>query len=113
MNITTESYGHAVVLNLQGDLTEDSLSAARQAIDHQLESEEVVDLVLNMEKVPFVDSASLEYLLDLQAELNKKFGQVKLLKCDANVRKILEITRLEADFEVCQEVAEAIKAVQP
>jgi len=113
MNITAESYGHAVVLNLQGDLTEDSLGALKQAVNHQLAEDGVVDLVLNFEKVQFVDSASLEYLQDLQESLSQKFGRVKLLKCDENIRKILQITRLEANFETCDAVADAIKAIEP
>ncbi len=113
MNITAESYGHAVLLCLQGELTEDSLGALKQAVDHQLATEGVIDLVLNLEKVSFVDSSSLEYLLDLQESLHEQFGQVRLLKCDPNVLKILEMTRLNATFDICNEVAEAIRAVEP
>jgi len=113
MNITAESYGHAVMVNLQGDLTEDSLDAVKQVVDHQLSAEGVIDLVLNFEKVPFVDSACLEYLLELQEALSQKFGRVRLLKCDENIRKILEITRLDTSFETFSEVAEAIKAIEP
>jgi len=111
MNINAESYGHAVILNLKGDLTEDSLRALMQVVDHHLGDSQVVDVILNMEQVPFVDSAALEYLLDLQDRLAEKFGQVKLVGCDANVRKILEITRLSASFEVLRDVAEAVKAI--
>jgi anti-anti-sigma factor len=113
MNINAESYGHAVILNLQGELTEDTLDALRKSVDHQLEGEGVVDIVLNCEKVTFVDSVSLEYLLDLQESLRDRFGQVRLMQPDANVRKILEITRLDATFETCQDVREAIKAIEP
>ncbi len=113
MNVTAESYGHAVILNVGGDLTEDSLNAFRQAVDHQLAGEGVVDLVLNMEKLQFIDSLGLEYLLELQERLNERFGQVKLLKCDENVRKIMQITRLDRTFEMCAEVSEAIKAIEP
>jgi len=42
MNITAESYGHAVILNLKGDLTEDSLRAFMQVIDHHLGIEQPV-----------------------------------------------------------------------
>jgi anti-anti-sigma factor len=112
MNLTTESYGHAVILNLKGELTEDSLVALRQAADHHLSGGEVVDLVLNLEQVPLVDSACLEYLLDLQDKLAERFGQVKLTNCDSNVTKILEITRLTTSFEILRDVAEAVKAVQ-
>ena len=112
MNITSESYGHAVMLNLSGDLTEDDLAGLLQAVDHHLQSEDVIDLVFNMENVPYVDSAALEWLLDLQDRLAERFGQVKLAKLDENVTKILEMTRLEATFEIYRETTDAVKAAQ-
>jgi anti-anti-sigma factor len=112
MNLTAESYGHSVILNIKGELTDDSLVALRQVVDHHLAGGEVVDLVLNLEQVPFIDSACLEYLLDLQDKLAEKFGQVKLTNCDANVTKILEITHLTTSFEILRDVAEAVRAIQ-
>ena len=110
MNINAEIYGHAVILNLRGDLTEDTLTGFKETADHHLAGKDVIDLILNMEKVPFVDSAALECLLDLQDRLAERLGQVRLVKCDENLRKILEITRLEAAFEVFEDVTLAIKA---
>lgn len=112
MSISTESYGHAVILNLKGELTEDTLTAFEQSVEHALAEAGVIDLVLNMEAVPFIDSKALECLLALQDRLAEKLGQVKLLKCDENVLKILEITRLDGAFEVCKDVNEAVKAIQ-
>lgn len=112
MNITAESYGHAVILNLKGELVDDTLGALEQAVEHALADSVVIDLVLNMEAVPFMDSKAIEYLLSLQDRLAEKLGQVKLLKCDENVLKVLEITRLEGAFEVCKDVNEAVKAIQ-
>ena len=109
MKVHAESYGHAVILILEGELTEDSLGAFQQAVDHQLEGKEVIDLALDLEKVSFMDSASLEYLLDLQDRLAERMGRVKLVKPDPNTRKILEITRLEPMFEILTDVAEAVK----
>ena len=112
MAITAENYGHAVMLNLKGELAEDTLGAFRQVVEHQLENDEVVDVILNMEEVTTMDSAALEYLLDLQDRLSEKFGQVRLAKCEENVRKILEITRLTGEFEVFEDVSEAVKVIR-
>jgi anti-anti-sigma factor len=111
MNITTESYGHAVILLLKGEFGEDDLGAIRQAVEHQLEADEVVDIVFNLAEVPFIDSAGLEYLLDLQDRLAERFGQVKLVCPDENVAQILEFTRLRSTFEVYKETHEAVKSV--
>jgi anti-anti-sigma factor len=112
MNITVESYGHAVILNPKGELTEDVLGALNQAVEHQLENPEVVDIVFNLEAVPFMDSAALEYMLDLQDHLAERFGQVKFVRVDENLMTILEITRLRSGFEIYQDVPEAVKAIQ-
>ena len=94
MNVSIESYGHAVLVNLKGELTEDTLGALQQTLERELAERPVADVMLNMEEVPFVDSAALEFLLDFQDESAARSGQVRLLKCDENVRKILEMTRL-------------------
>jgi len=112
MNITAESYGHAVILNLKGELTEDALGAFKQSVGHQLGGKDVVDLVLNCQDVTFIDSAGLEYLLDLQDQLAERLGQVRLAKCSQDVRKILEVTRLEPAFDLFEEIPEAIKATE-
>jgi anti-anti-sigma factor len=112
VNINAESYGHAVILNLKGDLVEDTLATFRQAVAHQLEDKNVVDVVLNLRDVPFIDSAALECLLELQERMTERLGQVRLVKCHPDARKILEITRLESAFEIFQDVPEAIKATE-
>ena len=112
MNITAESYGHAIMLNLQGELTSDSVAAFMQAVDHHLRNGEIIDVVLNMETVNFIDSDALECLLDLQDRLAERFGQVKLVKVDQNVRTILEITRMANTFDIYQEINDAVKAVE-
>ena len=112
MNIQVESYGHAVILNLKGELTEDVLASLHEAVEHQLEGPEVVDVVFSLDGVPFVDSAALEYLLNLRDRLAERFGQVKLVKVDDNVMTILEVTRLRSSFEIYRDVPEAVKAIQ-
>lgn len=113
MNITAESYGRTVLLKINGELTEDALDAFQQAVTHQLATQDVVDIVLDMERAPFIDSAVLEYLLDLQDKLVERLGQVKFVKCDENVTNILEMTRLKNDFELFSDVAEAVKTITP
>ncbi len=111
MNIAAESYGQAVVLILKGEFNADTLEAFNVAVEHQLTDATVRDIVLNLEGVPFIDSAALESTLTLQQRLLERMGQVKLLKADANVRKILEITRLDACFECFEDSDKAVKTL--
>ena len=111
MNVTVETYGQSSVLNCKGELTIDSLDAFRHAVEHQLSEDQVRDLVLNFEQVPFVDSAGVEYLLDMQEMLSERLGQVKLAKLDENVAKIMEITRLDSAFDRFDDINQAVKAM--
>jgi len=65
-----------------------------------------------MAESAFVDSAGLEYLLDLQDSLVERLGTVKFAHCEAGVKKILEMTRLDTDFEVYDDVSMAVKVSQ-
>jgi anti-anti-sigma factor len=114
VNLSVETYGHAVLFGLKGELTADTLVAFTKAVEHHLLSrDDVIDLVLNLDEVTFIDSAAMEYLLDIQGQLAERLGQVKLVKPDENLRKILEITRLESTFETYNDPLEAVKAVHP
>lgn len=110
MQITAETSGHAVILNLKGELTEDSLQAFGQAVqEHMHGQDQVVDIVLNLEMVPFIDSAALEALLDLRDRLAGNLGALWLARPDENVRQILAITRLDTALEVVDDVQEAVR----
>ena len=109
MNIPVEDYGHAVILKPKGELVEDTLGGFREVVDHQLSEDAVIDVIVDMEEVTFMDSMVLEYLLDLQEQLQEKFGQVRLAGCNENIAKILEMTRLNIVFEVFDNTEEAVR----
>ena len=110
MNSTAEFYGTTLVLKSKGDLTDDTLPGFKEDLQHHLAGADTRDLVLDLEQVTYLDSAALEHLLTLQAMLAERLGQVRLAGADANVRKILEMTRLDEDFEMYAEVSAAVKA---
>ncbi len=112
MQIAVETYGHAVMLNMTGELTSDSLEAFRGAVQPYLNEADTLDIVLNLEKVPFIDSAALEHLLDLHDGLGEKLAHLHLVKPDENVRMILELTRLDTAFDVFDDVPEAIRSLE-
>jgi anti-anti-sigma factor len=110
MEIKSERYGQALILRCKGELTADSLEVFIKEVQ-RLVTAGAVDVVLSLEEVPFIDSAGLEYLLDLQDDLMDSGGQISLTNVDENVAKVLEITRLGAGFEVLPDVLDAVKVM--
>ena len=111
MKVNVQSFGQAVVVGFKGEMNIDSLDTLRRTVDAQLGDDSVRDVVFDLAEVPFVDSACMEYLLDLQEQLSERLGQVKLARPDENVRKIFEITRLDIVFEEFADVPEAVKTL--
>jgi anti-anti-sigma factor len=100
MSIRTETRGRSAVLFVRGELMGDLLDSLQEAVTEQLHQDEVVDITIDMSESPFISSAALEFLLDVKDSLTEKLGVVSLVGCDENVRKILEITRLESSFHL-------------
>ena len=109
MNVTHENYGHVTVLSLRGEFTADDVENFSRAVKDRQEHD-ARDFVIDLEKTPFVDSAALERLLDLRAEAQERLGAVKLAGPDENVTKILQMTRLDQQFETFDELIEAVKS---
>jgi anti-anti-sigma factor len=51
--------------------------------------------VLDMSRVTFVDSMAVHVLMGAARELRQRFGRLALVSSDRNVRRIVELTRLD------------------
>ncbi|NQU76983.1 MAG: STAS domain-containing protein [Planctomycetes bacterium] len=110
MEIKAEQYGRAVILRGRGELTEEGLAPFAEEVNRQLAGD-VLDVILDLSEVAFMDSVWLEYLLGLRESLSKKQGHLTLCGPGDNIAKILESTRLDGRFETVGDAVEAIGAV--
>lgn len=109
MAIKVDEYNQICVLAVEGDFSGEQIEPARKAFDEQMVAKQIVDFVVDMEKAPFIDSEGLELLLSMKSRCEDAFGQLKLAHLDDNVRKILELTRLEQRFECHPTLPAALK----
>jgi anti-anti-sigma factor len=68
------------------------------------------DVVLQLDQVEFIDSSGLGALVRLLQAARSKGGDLKLSRLPPNIRKMLEMTHLLAQFEAYETVEEAITA---
>jgi anti-sigma B factor antagonist len=68
------------------------------------------DVVLQLDGLEFIDSSGLGALMRLVQAARAKGGDVKLSGVPGNIRKVLELTHLLAQFEVYDCLEEAITA---
>lgn len=112
MPLKCEDYNSVCVMQLDGDLNNESVEAVRRTAEERIDQRQIVDFVLDFEKAGFCDSEGLETLLWLKRRCEDLFGQLKLVNLDENCRKILEITRLEHRFESHNDLAGALKTMR-
>jgi anti-anti-sigma factor len=109
MRINTQDYDEVTVIALQGDLDIDSVEQLRTAaVDTIARSR--AGVVLDMRAVGFIDGRGLEQLLWLRDYCSENKCDLRLAGLDENCRKILEITRLDNEFDWHAELAAAVKS---
>lgn len=65
-------------------------------------------VVLDLARVPLIDSAGLEMLLDVQEDFQRRGGALKLAVGSTLCREILSVTGVGSHFEVFPEVTSAV-----
>jgi anti-anti-sigma factor len=112
VSVKCEEYNHVCVLTIDGDFAGDEVASARASAENLIENRQIVQFVVDFEKSGFVDSEGLEALLWLKRQCEDRFGQLKLAALDENLKKILEITRLEPRFECHADLTSALKTMR-
>lgn len=66
-------------------------------------------LVINMERLSYMDSSGFATLLSATRRLRPNNGSVKLVKCSPAIDRILRITRLNTIFELHDDLHDAVR----
>ena len=109
MRIRTQDYNDVTVVELQGELDGDFTELFQNTITEVIVKRKT-GIVLDMNGVGFIDSQGLEQLLWSRDYCNENKRELRLAGLDENCVKILEVTRLENEFERYAELAEAVKS---
>jgi anti-sigma B factor antagonist len=102
-------YPNVVVLELSERLTVETEADLRQAVRRQLDAGRR-HLVLDLARVPYVDSCGLGTMVQAYVSAHRMGGSVKLWNITPRVRQLLTITRLLTVFELYHPEARAMRA---
>ena len=107
MKIKTQDYNDVTVAELQGELDGDFSELFQNTIT-EIIAKRKSGIVLDMSGIGFIDSQGLELLLWARDQCSQDKQQLRLAGLDENCLKILEVTRLESEFDHYMELAEAV-----
>ena len=93
MQVLEHVYPDLVILELTERLTVETESELRDAVRAQLDAGRR-HLVLDLARVPYVDSCGLGTMVQAYVSARRQGGSVKLMNVNARVCQLLTITRL-------------------
>ena len=109
MKVKTQDYNDVTVVELQGELDEEFSTLLQNTIT-DIVARHRTSIVIDLSDVGFIDSHGLERLLWARDYCHENNSQFRLAGLDENCTKILEITRLENNFDSYTELTEAVKS---
>ena len=110
LQLTTRDDGHVTILTVDGDLViGESETLFKKTVVRLLE-EGKVNLLVDLRRVNFLDSSGLGALVRALTNSQKEGGQTKLLGAGPQVRKLLEMTKLDSVFENFTDMETAVSS---
>jgi anti-sigma B factor antagonist len=108
MNISARQIENATVVDVIGDITLYNSPEVRKTLLNLLREKQVKRVIVNLEKVKYIDSAGVASLVEgLKVSREMKSG-FALYGLSTTTREVLELTRLIKVFEVYNTEAEAL-----
>jgi anti-sigma B factor antagonist len=109
MRIPWQNYNDVTVVELRGDVDGESVEPLRSAVTEIIAGQRA-GIVLDMSNVDFIDSQGLELLLWVRDYCRQNRVALRLAGLTENGTKILEITRLQEEFDCHAELTQAVKS---
>ncbi len=108
MRADTRQIGNVSIIDLFGKITiGEGDVIMREKVEELLEGGKV-NIIINLNKVKYMDSAGIGELVACQKRAKEKGGEVKLLNIPSKVSDVLEIVNIGGVFETYKDEKEAL-----
>jgi anti-sigma B factor antagonist len=112
MQIEERSVGDVTILDLKGKMTlgegDELLKDKINSLIHQGQRK----LLLNLEGVPYIDSAGLGEIVQTYTTVSRQGGSLKLVNLTKRITDLLSITKLLTVFETFDSEKDAVSSFQ-
>ncbi len=109
MDITKRTKDEVVILDISGEIDLYNAPEIKDIINSLIE-EKKFNVIINLEKVTYIDSSGIGALISSLSNLKKYQGGLKIINVFASVRKVFELTKLTSFFEIYDSEEAAIES---
>ena len=113
MQLTERIVGDVVIVEAIGNIVAGSGDAQLKDKVGSLRHQGYTRVVVDLGKVPYMDSTGLGNLIHAYVTMTKAGGSVKLMRVTTRLRDLLAITKLVTVFETFDDEASALASFSP
>ncbi|HEX2341038.1 MAG TPA: STAS domain-containing protein [Vicinamibacterales bacterium] len=110
MQIEERVVDNVTILDLKGKMTLGEGDELLKEKINALLGQNKKHLLLNLEGVPYIDSAGLGEIVRTYTTVSRQGGKLKLVNLTKRITDLLSITKLLTVFETFESVPEAVKS---
>lgn len=99
MDIKLENIGTTLVVKIEGEIDHHTAPMLREKVDRELNSKNIVNLVLDFDGVSFMDSSGIGVIAGRYKEIHARGGKVMIIRVKPQVDKILELSGMKTLLE--------------
>jgi anti-sigma B factor antagonist len=110
MHIDERVVGDVIILDLKGKMTLGEGDELLREKVSSLVSQGQKKLIMNLDGVPYIDSAGLGEIVRTYTTVSRQGGKLKLLNLTKRIEDLLSITKLLTVFEVFEDESEALQS---
>ncbi len=109
MDITKKAKGDITILEIVGEIDLYNAPEIKDIITKLIEDRNY-NVIIDLEKVSYIDSSGIGALISSLSNLKKYHGGLKIINVYASVRKVFELTKLTSFFEIFDSEEEAVES---
>lgn len=107
MEIVKREKNGVSILDINGEIDLYNAPEIKEVINGLI-SDQKTNVIINLEKVSYIDSSGIGALISSLSNLKKYQGGLKIINVYASVRKVFELTKLTSFFEIYDSEDEAL-----
>ncbi|MGL4369461.1 MAG: STAS domain-containing protein [Spirochaetota bacterium] len=109
MEINQRAKADVTILDISGEIDLYNAPEIKDIINQLIEDQKY-NVIINLEKVSYIDSSGIGALISSLSNLKKYQGGLKIINVYASVRKVFELTKLTSFFEIFDAEDEALSS---
>ncbi len=86
--------GNALILRLKGELDDLSVTDLRTRISRYIDDYKIKHLIINVEKLDFMDSSGIGFIIGRFHQLKKLNGDVMICSINPKIERIIQLSGL-------------------